>query len=88
VIEDFLARLTRGEKLDKYPARLIAKDGSIKHVEITASVQFRDGKFLNTRCFTVDVTDRIHARAEVRQRDDQLRKSPRCSARSGLHDGC
>ena len=40
VIEDLLARLTRGEKLDKYPARMIAKDGSIKHVEITSSVQF------------------------------------------------
>ena len=71
---DYLARLTRGEKLDKCPARLIAKDGSIKHVEITASAQFRDGKFLNTRSFTVDVTDLVRARAEVRQRDDQLRK--------------
>jgi len=74
VVEDMLARLTRGEKLDKYPARMIAKDGSIKHVEITSSVQFRDGEFLNTRCFTVDVTDLVRARAEVRQRDDQLRK--------------
>jgi PAS domain S-box-containing protein len=74
VIGDYLARLTRGEKLDKCPARLIAKDGSIKHVEITASAQLRDGKFLNTRCFTVDVTDLVRARAEVRQRDDQLRK--------------
>ncbi len=67
VIEDLLARLTRGEKLDKYPARMIAKDGSIKHVEITSSVQFGHGKFLNTRCFTVDVTDLVRARAEVRQ---------------------
>jgi PAS domain S-box-containing protein len=30
VIDDILARLTRGEKLDKYGARLKAKDGSIK----------------------------------------------------------
>jgi PAS domain S-box-containing protein len=74
VIDDILIRLSRGEKLVKYPARLLAKEGGIKHVEITSSVQFRDGKFINTRCFTVDVTDLAKARAEVRQRDEQLRK--------------
>jgi PAS domain S-box-containing protein len=74
VIADILARLTRGEKLQKYPARLRARDGSIKHVEITSSVQFRDGEFINTRCFTVDVTELMRAREEVRRRDDQLRQ--------------
>lgn len=74
VIEDILSRLTAGEKLSKYPARLVAKDGSIKHVEITSSVQFRDGQFINTRCFTVDVTELLKARADVRQRDEQLRQ--------------
>ena len=29
-IAEILARLTRGEKIDKFPARLKAKDGSIK----------------------------------------------------------
>ncbi|MDB5694418.1 MAG: two component sensor kinase, partial [Alphaproteobacteria bacterium] len=52
VIQDILARLTRGEKLDKYPARLKAKDGSIRHVQISSSVCFREGAFVNTRCFT------------------------------------
>src|SRR5689334_16561294 len=51
VIEDILKRLKRGEKLVKYPARLVAKDVSIKHVEITSSVQFLHGKFKKTRCF-------------------------------------
>jgi PAS domain S-box-containing protein len=74
VIEDILARLHRGEKVAKYPARLRAKDGTIKHVEITSSAQFRDGKFINTRCFTVDVSDLMRARAEVRHKDDQLRQ--------------
>jgi PAS domain S-box-containing protein len=69
VIEDILARLARGEKLDKYPARLRAKDGSIRHVEITSSVQFRDGKFINTRCFTVDVSALRHAQDRLRQRE-------------------
>src|SRR3954466_15748937 len=38
VIDDILARLTRGERLERYPARLRAKDGSIRDVEITSSV--------------------------------------------------
>ncbi len=57
VIGDILTRLSQGERLDKYPARLRARDGSIKHVLISSSVQFRDGRFVNTRCFTLDVTD-------------------------------
>jgi PAS domain S-box-containing protein len=74
VIEDILGRLARGEKLNKYPARLLAKDGSIKHVEITSSVHFRDGKFVNTRCFSVDVSELVGARADVRRKEEQLRQ--------------
>jgi PAS domain S-box-containing protein len=74
VIADILARLSRGEKLDKYPARLISKDGSVKHVEITSSVNFQDGRFINTRCFTVDVTALIEAREDLRRKDEQLRQ--------------
>ncbi len=57
VIGDILDRLSRGERLDRYPARLRAKDGSIRHVLISSSGLFRDGKFIQTRCFTIDVTD-------------------------------
>lgn len=74
VIDDILARLSRGERLKKYPARLLVKDGTVKHVEITSSVQFRDGKFINTRCFTVDVSDRIRAQAQLRHEDEHLRQ--------------
>ncbi|HEY0598883.1 PAS domain S-box protein [Brevundimonas sp.] len=56
VIADILRRLGGGERLDKYPARLRARDGSIKHVQISSSVLFRDGAFINTRCFTIDVS--------------------------------
>jgi PAS domain S-box-containing protein len=69
VIDDILARLTRGEKIVRYPARLRARDGSIKHVEITSSGHFRDGKLINTRCFTVDVTDLQRARTELTRQD-------------------
>src|SRR5688572_13311021 len=52
VIEDILARLARGEKLDGYPARLRAKDGSVRHVRITSSGLLRNGELIQTRCFT------------------------------------
>jgi PAS domain S-box-containing protein len=75
-IQNILARLGRGERIDKYPARLRAKDGAIKHVLITSSANFRDGEFLNTRCFTIDITDQKLAEDRVRgqaQRDARQR---------------
>jgi PAS domain S-box-containing protein len=72
VIADILARLSAGEKLDKYPARLRAKDGSIRHVLISSSVCFRDGEFVNTRCFTIDVTDKIETEAALREAQERL----------------
>lgn len=74
VSTDILARLSRGEKLHKHPARLIASDGAIKHVEITSNAQFKDGQFVNTRCFTVDVTALHHAEAEAQRKDAHLRQ--------------
>ena len=56
VIEDILQRLSRGEQLNGYEARLRRKDGSIRHVRIHSSAFMRDGKFEHTRCFTIDIT--------------------------------
>lgn len=56
VIDDILTRLCRGEKIAQYPARLRARDGSLKSVLITSSAAFRNGALSHTRCFTVDVT--------------------------------
>jgi PAS domain S-box-containing protein len=57
-ISDILRRLQAGEVLHEYETRLRCKDGSIKHVLIDSSVKWEDGKFLHTRCFTRDITDR------------------------------
>ena len=56
VIDDILARLTRGEVLQDYPAQLRAKNGSIVEVLIDSSVYFQSGEFVHTRCFTRDVS--------------------------------
>lgn len=58
LVEDILARLTAGEILKDYEARLRCKDGSFKHVRINSSVYWEDGRFGHIRCFTRDVTDR------------------------------
>ncbi len=57
VLSDIMQRLAAGQSLDKYPARLIARDGGIRHVQISSSGRFREGNFVHTRCFTVDVTE-------------------------------
>jgi PAS domain S-box-containing protein len=70
-IVDVLARLSRNEQLVQYPARLRAKDGSIRDVLVSSNARFRDGKFVNTRCFTVDITERLRAEERVRRQEEQ-----------------
>src|SRR5262245_21269138 len=60
-ITSILARLARGEVMHNYEARLNCKDGSIKDVWVTSSVQWHDGRFVQTRCFTRDITYRKRA---------------------------
>ena len=58
IIDDILARLQRGEAIHDYEARMLCKDGGIRHVRINSSVYREDGKFIHTRCFTRDITER------------------------------
>lgn len=72
--EDILKRLNRHETINNYPAKLLHKDGSTKHVLIDASVRLKDGRFVDARCFTRDVTDRArvdhHLQASRREVND------------------
>jgi PAS domain S-box-containing protein len=72
VIGDILERLSRGETLHEYPARLLCKDGSIRHVLIDSSVNFVNGRFINTRCLTRDVTEQYRAAEALREKSRQL----------------
>jgi PAS domain S-box-containing protein len=58
VIEDILRRLRAGEVLDSYEARMLCKDGRTKYVRITSSVYREAGRFVHTRSFTRDTTER------------------------------
>lgn len=61
VIDDILRRLTAGEELHDYEARLRCKDGSVRHVLISSTVLWEDGRFVHTCCFTRDITKRKQA---------------------------
>jgi len=67
VISDILDRLVNNETLHDYSARLKCRDGSIKHVLINSNVLRKDGKFIHTRCFTRDVTEKKY---EEQRRND------------------
>jgi PAS domain S-box-containing protein len=56
-IEDILQRLGRYEELHGYETSLRCKDGITRHVRIHSNVFAQNGRFVHTRCFTVDVTD-------------------------------
>ncbi|HEX8473364.1 MAG TPA: PAS domain-containing protein [Pyrinomonadaceae bacterium] len=67
-IQDILQRLMKNETLHNYEARLRRKDGSIRHVLISSNVRREDGKFIHTRCFTRDITERRLAEKELEER--------------------
>ncbi len=71
-ITDILGRLSRGEALHDYEARLRARDGSIKHVLISSSAFARDGHLVHTRCFTRDITERRQAQRALEESHQQL----------------
>jgi PAS domain S-box-containing protein len=82
---DILSRLSRGEVIRRYEARLRAKDGSLKDVLIDSSGHFQDGKLVNTRCFTQDFTGQkaleaerltlVAGEREARERAEQLNRA-------------
>lgn len=65
VAEDILEKLNANVPLKDRAARLRHKDGSIRHVLISCNVYREDGRFIHSRCFTQDITDRV--RAELAQ---------------------
>ncbi|HYE53947.1 MAG TPA: PAS domain S-box protein [Chitinophagaceae bacterium] len=56
-IKDILTRLSCNETLNGYESTLRCKDGSTRTVQISSNVFRDEGKFVHTRCFTIDVTE-------------------------------
>jgi len=71
VIHEILQRLKNHETINNREARLRCKDGSIKHVLVDSSVLWENGRFVHTRCFTRDVTDRKRAEEALKKADQR-----------------
>jgi hypothetical protein len=72
VIGDILRRLMNKETLHDYEARLRCKDGSVRYVLINSNVMWEEDRFVHTRCFTRDITERKRAEEELRESKRQL----------------
>lgn len=66
-IKTILERLSGNETLHNCEARLRCKDGSIRHVLISSNVLLEDGKFIHTRCFTQDITERTKIEQDLQE---------------------
>jgi PAS domain S-box-containing protein len=64
-IAAILDRLRCGEEVRDQEVRLRARDGSIRHAVIDSNGRFEDGRFVHSRCFTRDVTDRKNAESSL-----------------------
>jgi PAS domain S-box-containing protein len=60
-IDAILSEQLAGRELRNRAARMRAKDGAIKNVLINSSVYTELGRVVYSRCFTLDVTDRMRA---------------------------
>ena len=69
---EFWARLMRREIIYDFEAALRCKNGSIKHVLIHSSGLWEHDKFLYTRCFIRDVTERVALEEELKVRLAEL----------------
>jgi PAS domain S-box-containing protein len=73
-INDILKRLSCNETLNSYESTLRCKDGSIKAVQISSNVFWDEGKFIHTRCFTVDVTDQKKLFQSLKKSEERYRR--------------
>ena len=75
LFDDFWRRIMAREVIYDFPATLRCKDGSTRQVLIHSSGYWEDAKFLYTRCFIRDVTERVQLEDELRESVEQLKEA-------------
>jgi PAS domain S-box-containing protein len=66
-IKDVFRRLLNNESINGHESQMRRKDGSICDVLIDANAFFRDGKFIHSRCFTRDISERKNIEAALQK---------------------
>jgi two-component system, NtrC family, sensor kinase len=70
--EEFLRRLTNGETLRQFEARLRCRNGTVREVLIDANVQWEDRRFVRARCVMRDNSAHKDSEASLRQDREEL----------------
>ncbi|HEY3251866.1 MAG TPA: PAS domain S-box protein [Ignavibacteria bacterium] len=78
-INDMLTRLKNKESIHNYEAQLKCKDGSVRDVLISSNVYWEGGKFIHTRCFTRDITERKRLQLELEAQQDAMHEAEKRS---------
>jgi PAS domain S-box-containing protein len=73
-IDDILKRLSCNETLNGYESILRCKDGSTRNVQISSNVFWDEGKFIHTRCFTIDVTEQKKLFCALKESEEKYRQ--------------
>jgi PAS domain S-box-containing protein len=76
VFEDMLRQLMARETLHNYEAQLRCKDGTVKEVLINANALWEHDKFIHTRSFVRDITERKRMEQKIQDREEQVETSP------------
>ena len=77
--EELLARLAAGESFRDLPARLRARDGSLKEVRLDGSVYREGGRVRHMRCFIRDVSAQRHAEDVARWTHERFHLASRAT---------
>jgi PAS domain S-box-containing protein len=73
-IDDIMNRLIHKQRIDNYDADLLCKDGSIRYVTINSTGLWEGERFVHTRCFTVDITERKLAAKAIVESEERFRQ--------------
>jgi PAS domain S-box-containing protein len=73
--DEFWRRLMAREDIHNFPGELRCKDGSSRHVLIHSNGLWDGDRFVYTRCFIRDVSDRRKAEMALRESEARLRKA-------------